>query len=431
MHSFVDPEDAIQYADGVCVGEGEKAFLQFLNLFSKGHDYTHIGNFYFKNNGQIIRNALLPLQTSEELGSLPYPLLCDGELLFKAGRGFVPLEPLDYVCHEGLVYNTIWSIGCPNRCIYCANSKFLKNHRDYARLRFPPVDHIVDEVLHARKRYPHLSSVTFQDDMFIGIPLPVLEEFAEKWRDKVRLPFAVQGLMSRYVDPQKMKILISAGMIRVRMGIQSGSPRTRKFYRRHDSNGSIKNAIGVINSFSKYMITPSHDLIVDNPLETKEDISETIKLLYKMPRPFILNVFPLMIISGTELWELAKEKDLNLPSIKQGHPSYSYANILILAVCLLRLPEKVFEFLLKRIPNRGAGDQVFPITGRILSSLMTLKRALAHLRLGHFAVMPSKVAWILWKLKFVGLINRRILMRCRSVLDGPSADDARSWSENV
>jgi radical SAM superfamily enzyme YgiQ (UPF0313 family) len=122
-------------------------------------------------------------------------------------------------------------------------------------LRFPPVDQIAGEVVHARKKYDHLSSVTFHDDMFMATPSPVLEEFAEKWRDKVALPFAVHGLMSRYVTPQKMKILISAGMFRVRMGVQSGSPRTLKFFKRQDSRESIENAIGVIHSFSKHMMT--------------------------------------------------------------------------------------------------------------------------------------------------------------------------------
>jgi len=426
IHCIVDPEDAIQDADAVCVGEGEKAFPEFLSLLTAGHDYTHVGNFYFNRNGRVIRNTLLPLQTNEELGSLPYPLLGDGELLYKSGRGFVPLKPLDYVCLEGLTHNVVWSIGCPNRCIYCGNSKFLKNHKDYGRLRFPPVDYIVGEVVHACERYPHLSSVTFQDDMFMAIPLPVLEEFAVKWRDRVSLPFAVHGLMSRYVDPKKMKVLISAGMFRVRMGIQSGSQRTLGFYKRPDSRESIERAIGVIDRFSKHMMTPSYDVIVDNPTETTEDIVATVNLLHRIPRPFILNVFPLMMIPGTELAEIAEKEKWDFPYINSGHLSGSLTNALILATCLWRLPKRVLEFFHIRMAKPDASPRVHPKTVWLLRSCMALKRALAHLRFGNFSVVPGKGTWILWKIGFVRFENRKILSRCSSILAGSSSDGAPS-----
>jgi radical SAM superfamily enzyme YgiQ (UPF0313 family) len=422
IHCIVDPEDAIRHADAVCVGEGEKACLEFLSLFAEGHDYTRVGNFYFRRNGRVLRNPLLPLQTNEELGFLPYPLLADGEHLYKPGSGFVPLEPVDYVRLEGLAYNSVWSIGCPNRCIYCGNSKFLKNHQNYGRLRFPSVDHIVGEARHARRQYPHLSSVTFHDDMFMAIPLSVLQEFSEKWHERVALPFAVHGLMSRYVDPEKMRALVSAGMFRVRMGIQSGSPRTLKFFKRPDSQKSIEGALGVIHRFSKHMMTPSYDLIVDNPMEASEDIAATVNLLYHMPRPFILNVFPLMIIPTTELADIAAEKGLALPYIRQGHPSNSFANILILALCLFRPPKSVMKFLLKRLTRTGPAARIHPFVLQLLLSCLALKRALAHLRFGHFSVLPGKFTWMLWKTGTVGFANRRILRRCSSALTEPSPD---------
>jgi anaerobic magnesium-protoporphyrin IX monomethyl ester cyclase len=422
IHCIVDPEDAIRYADAVCVGEGEKAFPEFLSLLMAGHDYTRVGNFWFNSNGRVTRNALLPLQTNDELGSRPYPLFAEGELLYKPGRGFIPLEALDQVRLEGLSYHTVWSMGCPNQCNYCGNSKFLKNDKNYGRLRFPPVDYIVGEVIHARERYPHFSSVTFHDDLFMAIPMPVLEEFAEKWRERVTLPFAVHGLMSRYVDPQKMKLLISAGMFRVRMGIQSGSPRTLRFYRRPDSRETIEDAIGEIHRFSKYMMTPSYDVIVDNPTETNEDIAATIRLIHAMPRPFILNVFPLMLIPGTELAEIAKESGLDLPYINQGHLSGSYANALLLMLCLWRPPKRVLEFLLKRMAKPGAAARPNPIIVRILVSGQALKRARAHLRFGHFSVMPGKIAWTLWNSGIVKYANRRILRRCSKILPDPSSD---------
>ena len=203
IHCIVDPEDAITEADAVCIGEGEKAFPQLLSLLSEGKGHTGVGNFYFKANDRIIRNPLLPLQTSAEMESLPYPLYADRELLYRHGRGFIPLTLTDYVRHEGLTYNILWAIGCPNRCVYCGNSRFLKNDAGYARLRYRSVDYLLGEIKYARGRAPHLSAVTFQDDCFMSIPFPILEEFAAKWRKEIGLPFAVTGLISRNVDPRQ------------------------------------------------------------------------------------------------------------------------------------------------------------------------------------------------------------------------------------
>ena len=48
--------------------------------------------------------------------------------------------------------------------------------------------------------------------------------------------------------------------------------------------------------------------------------------------------------------------------------------------------------------------------------------ALAHLKFGHYAVLPNKFAWILWKMGIVELSNRRILRKCSSILAEPSLD---------
>jgi hypothetical protein len=152
---------------------------------------------------------------------------------------------------------------------------------------------------------------------------------------------------------------------------------------------------------------------------SRPPIVATVELLYRKPRPFILNVFPLMIIPGTELADMAKERGLRLPYIKQGQPSGSYVNALIFALCLMKLPRVAYEFLLRRLAKPGAASQPHPITVRILLSLHVIKRALAHLRFGHLSVLPGRVTWTLWKSGIVGFTNRRILRRCSSVLAEP------------
>ena len=423
IHPIVNPEDPVRHADAVCVGEGEKAFREFFQLFVEGKDYTGIGNFYFNRNGKIIRNGLMPLQTPQELEALPFPIYADRELIYKPNVGFVPLGQGDYVRFEGLQYNALWSIGCPNRCVYCGNSRFLKNHKDYARLRHPSVDYIVGEVKSARERHPHLSAVIFQDDSFMAMPRDVLEEFAVKWREEVALPIVVHGLIPRYVHPEKMKTLISAGMVRVRMGIQSGSPQTLKFYRRPDSVEAINRALGIIHDYSKYMMTPSYDFIVDNPVETGADTAATVRLLYQLPRPFILNIYPLMVIPGTELEEIAQKENLELPSINPGRLSPSLFNLLVVGLALVKPPKRLFEYLLKKLTDPKGTPHTYPILVRIFKSLFVLKRALLHIRFGNLSVIPSTFVLLLWRAGVVSFLNRRMLRKCSSVVAKSAAAD--------
>jgi hypothetical protein len=198
------------------------------------------------------------------------------------------------------------------------------------------------------------------------------------------------------------------------MGIQSGSPRTLGLFRRPDSPGSIEAAVRVIQGFSRHIVTPSYDIIVDNPLETSADIADTARLLHRLPRPFILNIFPLMIIPGTELAEIARERGLTLPYIHQGHVSGSLANVLILALCLWKLPQGALERFLKRLSDPAQAARAYPNTVLFLRSGLALKRALAHIRFGNLSVVPSGVSWVLWRTGFVRLASRRILRRCAS-----------------
>ena len=61
------------YADVVCVGEGEEAALEFANSFDTlgGKIPTDIKNLWVKKDGKIYRNAVRP--RIKNLDELPYP----------------------------------------------------------------------------------------------------------------------------------------------------------------------------------------------------------------------------------------------------------------------------------------------------------------------------------------------------------------------
>lgn len=91
------------------------------------------------------------------------------------------------------------------------------------------------------------------------------------------------------------------------MGIQSGSARVRKkIYHRPESNEAIAKAVDLLN---KYGVTPTIDLIFDNPFEVEADKKEAVKFFLELQRPFHCHLFSPLYFPKTRLTERAlKEK---------------------------------------------------------------------------------------------------------------------------
>ena len=411
IHPIVHPEDAIEYPDAICVGEGETAFKLFLSSFKEGGDYTSTKNFWFNHNGKIIRNDFLPLHTSEEMDQFPFLLYADNELIFKHGKGFIPQNTNDYLSSYGLgnTYMTIWSIGCPYKCSFCANTKFIENDKNYRKLRHPSVDYIIAEVKDVLKKHPHFSSVSFQDDSFMAIPKVTLKEFAEKWKAEINIPFFVVGVIPSFVKKEKIEILVWGGMKRVRMGIQSGSDRVLEFYDRPNKPGLIPHATSVLAEYKEYMIPPDYDLIIDNPVETREDIADTLNLLYNLKRPFNLNVFALRAIPNTELANDLMRRGVDIEDIKTSYliAAPTLANCMVYLLTVFRPPKRIFNYLLKYAKPFTEEQLHFPLVFFFSRALWMLKRAYYHVKFLDFSVFPGRVGWLFYHSGISKLFNRQ------------------------
>ena len=57
IHPTSYPEDAIQVADGICMGEGEDSFLNVVQAINDGSDYRTTRGFWFRDRmGRVLRN---------------------------------------------------------------------------------------------------------------------------------------------------------------------------------------------------------------------------------------------------------------------------------------------------------------------------------------------------------------------------------------
>ena len=412
IHPIIHPENAITAdIDAICIGEGEFAFEELHAALREGRDETAVRNFWFKRGDEVIRNHFLPLMSSEEMERLPFPLYRQKERIYRRGKGFQPIGLGDYVANDGLSYTTLWSIGCPFHCSYCGNTKFIANDAKYKRIRHPSAQYVVDQIKDARGRFPHLSQVSFHDDSFMAIGYDQLEEFAVLWKEQVDLPFAVYGVIPNYVKRDKFELLTWAGMNRIRMGIQSGSEEILKFYKRPSPPEKIRAAAEVIGSLApSYHLPPAYDLIVDNPIETRQDVVDTLELIYEMPRPYTLFIYSLKVIPNTELERLMKERGIELDEIDSGYFVIPprVGNLLLYALCLVKPPRWLWKLLLRRVRAPSERQPMYPRLGATLRTLYLSRRGLSHLRRMDFSIFPGWTGYVLWRLGIVGLWQRRI-----------------------
>jgi radical SAM superfamily enzyme YgiQ (UPF0313 family) len=398
VHPIMHPGDAIQHADAICVSEAETAFPEFLEKFEGGEDYTATKSFWFRRGDQIIKNGFAPLLNGERLGTLPLPVYGQDELIYQVGSdGFVPLSHQHYLDYDALSYNTVWSRGCPYKCTYCGNTRFLEIDREFGKLRHSSVEHLLAEIRAATEKVPHISSIAFHDDCFIGLPAETLQQFADKMKSEIGLPFAIHGVTPADIRREKLEILLGGGLNRVRMGVQSGSDKILKFYKRPNRAGFVKQAIDTLGLFAGRMMPPTYDMIFDNPIETVEDIEATLRLIYEMPRPFALNIFSLRYIPNTELGRQLASLDIEVEGIDKNYTTVkpTFANVLMYLVALVKLPRPVFEYLLRFAKPYRESAQVPRLVITLLRLLYMVKRAYFHLKWADFSVAFGRFGWML------------------------------------
>jgi radical SAM superfamily enzyme YgiQ (UPF0313 family) len=411
IHPIIYPEDAILAdVDAICTGEGELAFQEWFDHYNAGTDPRGIRNFWFKtrDGGEITRNPFRPLMSPVELEALPHPKYGGTEWIWRPENRFAQVTKGDYLANNGLAYPAIWSIGCPLHCTFCGNTVFIANDPAYKRIRHTSPSYIIEEVKKARKVHPHLRTILFYDDSFLAIPMRELTEFATQWREEVNLPFCVYGVIPSYVQKEKIEILTWAGMNRVRMGIQSGSDRILKFYRRPTPVPRIESAAEVFASFAPYHINPSYDIIVDNPIETRQDVIDTLELVYRLARPFTLNIFSLRVIPNTVLEQQMKDNGVDIEMINANYTSLrpTWANVMLTLLMIRRPSRKTFEKWLKKARAYGEEQPSYSLLLLLVRIPWLFLQASRHLRFGEFSVITGWPGYVLWRIGALTLLKK-------------------------
>ena len=417
VHPTLYPDESIAFVDAICIGEGERPFKMYLEkaLINEtgGAGIFDIPSMWFRSQGEIIRNKAMSLTESNVLSEMPHSYnQLDCKIYDRRGNKFRGLTPIDYTTFNGLLFRTIWTLGCPFSCSYCANDSFINLDPGYRKLRYPSVNYIIDEIKQARASHPYISTVAFYDDNFIALPLPLLREFCEKYKRDISLPFVVFGMHPNLITEDKVELLASAGMNRARMGIQSGSKNTLDFFKRPTTTDRIVKAANILSRAAKKhrMIPPAFDIISDNPCESKQDIIETLELIYNLDRPFTLTIFSLRIFNKTKLYDYVQSNPRLIKYFKDSSYLDTRATINNIAFYMLgtfKPPKFIFKHLLDLLRREDGLNREHPFLFKSFKLLYLSKRAFDHLFKFDFSTIVGGWIYYLWKLKVYCLVDGR------------------------
>ncbi len=354
IHTAIRPYECLKYADMICLGEAEDIIGPLSEGLMSSNGIEHINNIWLNKNGGIIKNKVLPLVS--DINRLPLPdydysnhYLIDSNRLVSMDSGLIE----QYMGYE---YSTMGTRGCFYNCTFCANNFFDKNFEEIKtmKLRSRKMEDIVNELVWIKEHLPHVRIFKFVDDLFMALPKESIEEFCKLYKKSaLGLPLNITGIHPLVLREDKLKLLIDAGLMYVRMGIQTGSKRVRAMYGRRETDAVILAGANILHKYRRNLKSINYDFIVDNPWELSEDVKDSLMLLARVPKPYVLNLFSLTLYPGTELYNKAsgegiiKNEGLQVYG-KHYHDNLcnSYYNGMFKVISAYTLPVRFVEFLI-------------------------------------------------------------------------------------
>ncbi|MFC2029260.1 B12-binding domain-containing radical SAM protein [Chloroflexota bacterium] len=287
--------------DGMCLGEGEYATLDLMNALEREDGTVRLSepsipNWWFRLDGEVVRNPCRPLLTGEELDSLPY---ADREILYAAHKQ----------SQRAKIKPFITGRGCPYDCAFCFNKAYSDLYGGQGRrYRRRSPDNVIRELKDVVSKQD-VRFVLFMDDTFI-LQDDWLLEFMSSYKVEVGLPFWCQ-VRANLVTDEMMALFKDAGCVSVSFGLETGNDELRNaVLKRRMSKEQI---LGAAEAMHRHGIIFSTNNMLGLPTGTLENDFETLELNAQC-RPAYANVLLFQPYPKTELGEWAYEEGWMLGS---------------------------------------------------------------------------------------------------------------------
>ncbi|MBI5418372.1 radical SAM protein [Candidatus Poribacteria bacterium] len=268
--------------DIVIRGEPETTFSFLYDLLKSDKSLRNVLGITFREGGTIIHNPSSP--RINELDDFPFP---DPELInLKSYR-----EP-----YLGRPIMALYSSrGCNGSCNYC-----VKSFGSYVHSKTP--ENVVKKIKWYKNNFK-IKNFRFLDDNFTFNKKRVLEICHLIMKEKLKINWTC---LSR-IDTLDYEILLymkKSGCKRIYLGVESGSQQILNFYNKKYTVSDIRLKISLLREIGMLF---TGFFIVGAPIETDEDVQESIRLAIKENFDFVV-VTRLKFSPGTEIFEKYKDK---------------------------------------------------------------------------------------------------------------------------
>lgn len=247
--------------DIICLGEGEKPLKELCDRIDSKKDYSDIPNLWVKRDNNIYKNNMR--NWTDNMDELPF----DDRDIYLNYDSYFKIIPFTQV---------LAGRGCPYLCSYCFNHGYRKIYeaggsRGYCKLR--SVDNVMEELLLLKNKYK--VRYIFFNDSTLTYNKGWLFEFLEKYRDKIKIPFSINAVITEINDEVGQAIRNNGYCELVRFGLETGNEEFRiKVLNKRITDEQLFRGTDI---FKKYNIRYSMAMMFGLPSESLEISWETIE----------------------------------------------------------------------------------------------------------------------------------------------------------
>ncbi|MFH0819721.1 MAG: radical SAM protein [bacterium] len=298
VHPTFMIEEALNHADFVVRGEGEKAILPLLEAISGQINFSQVPNLSYWQGGQIMSNEMAPHIV--DLDEIPSP---------------------DYSVIEGWqtdkkvpVVSITTSRGCPFNCVFCSVVPMFGR-----RYRFTSVERAVADLEAAAKIAKH---IFIADDNFTANIERVKAILKEAIRRGLKFEWSAQVRTETAKDKELLRLMKQTGCFMNFIGFESINPKTLVAYEKKQTLAEIEQSIKAFQRFGIKI----HGMFV---LGADEDEVATIKETVRFAKRLDIDTVQFMILTplpGTRVWQefvdQARIIDINYSHYDAHHTVY-------------------------------------------------------------------------------------------------------------